>query len=363
MNLTLDLFIAVLAHAQSAADVLHVGQTCRTLYPFATKEIIRRGVKIAEDSQLPAFCRFITNDIDGRAPRLRILDIDLRTSPRADPCMIADLLSHCSQIEKLSLSLTIIMPPAERGLERAICALSKLRVLCMSCAEWNGMQDYTLVNLQSRQLRAAEILYTYCGQSPTQLTHPTHPVYTLVKQAPTLRKLLVLGSGIPLPATEGICYPHVTTLQLRHCVIGDLALLMRTFPNLRHLLADDAFVKIFPNASANVEVVDPWKGLDFLEGSLKLFRKLDILCPIRHWEISDWLCCSSIRDRRQFKIAVTKARISRLTAYLNLQHARDLENLFSENSHLNLSHISLQLNVTDTPSEEVRLIPVSEHQL
>ena len=114
--------------------------------------------------------------------------------------------------------------------------------------------------------------------------------------------------------------------------------------------------------SPHIALAAPWKGLDFFEGSLDLFRDLQIRFPIRHWELSDWLSCSSSIERMRFNIAMTMARVSQLSAYLNFECARDLEMLFLEVDKLRLTHVTLQINVTAVPSDEVMQIPVSEDQ-
>ena len=354
MRLNVDLFVEILAHVQSSTDLWSISRGSQATYRLATDEVLRRHIALRDPRQLAPFFQFVSKDGERREALVRNVSIHLQLRGDLDVGVVADILSHCRCIQRLLVGPAIRVDEHPQ-IRDAICALSELRVLSVSC----NARDM-LANLRTRHLVAVEVQ----GPATESSDDFSNAFAFLGEHASTLRTILFRNLSLNPPSHGAISYPNVTTLGLTQCLLDypNIASLASTFTNVRNLLLGDTDV-VQEHMPAGMAAKDnnenSWKQLEYFEGTLATFQHLGLPCAVRHVEMSNIISGYDPDEVESLSEIIVKARVARLSMEIVLESPEDFERFMPKNGRSTSTHLSLRVEVSDMVSDEADTIPVS----
>ena len=352
-KLNFDLLAEVISQVWFNEDLWALSQTGRTLHSLATREILRRGVKLDQVAQLTPFYHFMTSDLDHRSRYLRKLEINLvflDFNDRHDSTVLADILLHCKGLRQLTMASGAVLALDPR-IGTAISSLQELSALVLSLAGEVKGQDEILAGLQTHSLNIVEIDYSYDpGLPPSMYTRGglRNPTIALRRHAATLETLR-LASGLlaTLGSQSSACYMNVTTLQLEDTSIPGISVLMSTFPNLRRFEARNVVVdgSYADRPTEHGFRVVPWRHLQHLEATLELVSELDIPCTVQRFLNESVVALADPHELDTLLSFMIKTRLAQLSTTLAIIRFAELNTIVQRAGSLCLTHLSLELGL------------------
>ncbi|KAJ3552458.1 hypothetical protein NM688_g4140 [Phlebia brevispora] len=279
-TLNLDVFTVLMTFIRERKDLLSLMSTCHALYVAGVQHLIRLSTDCIPGLKLRSFHTFMLSHSPASFAALRRFSLkdDLEPAPE-DVGYLTSLLKRSVRLEDLRLPSSVLN--ADSNLPLVVASLKSL--VSLHFVSTSPAVESTLLLLHS-PLKALNVSFS---------DHEQDPIPFLAEFQHTLEKASLTHVNIMHP---DFGFTKLTELELIHCILPRLSVLMVAFPNLTALtLLDqgDGTVVVLAHAIRQ-QVVRPqniafqanghhWKSLrslttnTFYLYTLGLQRKLDVL--------------------------------------------------------------------------------------